>query len=175
MRVETVTEPDVDAATDEAICRLQRRAFPATEQFRHGRHWIHHARPGDVHVLLWDDGRPMAQAVVFWAEAAQGRLACLGNVCSDPDVRGRGWASECVRKAVDVARTRAVDWALLFSDELNRGFYEKRGFEHIEHAVWYTRTDGTTYAHGADGVCMVLIVGDRPWPTDKLVLDIEMF
>jgi predicted N-acetyltransferase YhbS len=177
MRIDLVTEPEVDPATDEAICLLQQRAFPATEEFRHGRQWIHHTRPGDVRILAWDNERLVAQVVLYWAAAPQGRVAGLGNVCSAPEARGGGFASACVRHAVDLARGRAVDWVILFCDESALDFYRKLGFEHVDHAVWHTRTNGTTYAHAEahDDVCMVLTVDDRPWPTDKVPLDIEDF
>ena len=175
MRIDVVTEPDVDAATDEAICRLQRRAFPTTEQFGDGRQYIHHTRAGDVGVLAWVADQLVGQVVLYWAAADQGRLACLGNVCSDPDVRGRGYVSACVRRAVDLARDGRADWMLLFCREPTPGFYRRFGFERVDHAVWHTRTDGSTYAHGHDDVCMVLRLADRPWPTETLLLDIENF
>jgi len=90
MRLAVVTEAEIDAATDEAIRRLQRRAFPATEAFRTGRYYIHRPRPDDVYVLVWRDDQLIGQVVLYWAAAEQGRMACLGNVCSDPDARGTG-------------------------------------------------------------------------------------
>lgn len=175
MRIEVLTEPDVDAATDEAICRLQYRAFPMIERFERERHWIHDARPGDIRVLAFEDDQLIGQTVVYWASTDRGRVGGLGNVCSDPDHRGQGYVAACIRHAIGEGRDRSVDWLLLFSREENVSFYAKFGFERVDHDVWVTRTDGTIYAYDRDSVCMVMTLSDRPWPSGKLVLDIEKF
>ncbi|MFW6146077.1 MAG: GNAT family N-acetyltransferase [Planctomycetota bacterium] len=175
MRVDVVAESQVDAATDEAIRRLQRRAFPDAEQFRHGRYWIHRPRPDDLYILAWQDDRIVGQAVLYRASPAPGRVACLGNVCSDPDVRGRGYASACVRRALEEARRDGADWALLFCDPGTTNFYRRLGFEAIDHDVRFTRPDGTTRPHPPGDVGMAQRLGARDWPNGTVVLDIDVF
>ncbi|NLF30842.1 MAG: GNAT family N-acetyltransferase [Planctomycetes bacterium] len=170
-----MAESRVDAATDEAICHLQRRAFPATEEFRHGRYWIHRPGPDDLYVLAWQDDRLVGQTVLYQATAPQGRLACLGNVCSDPDVRRGGYASACVRRALDEAGRLGVDWTLLFCAPATVEFYRRLGFETVGNEVRFTRPDGSTRPHPPGDAAMVAAVSGRPWPDGPVVLDIDVF
>ncbi|MCA9320291.1 MAG: GNAT family N-acetyltransferase, partial [Planctomycetes bacterium] len=54
------------------------------------------------------------------------RLANIGGVCTLPQVRGRGLASELVSALVDDARRRGLDGAILWSDRPS--FYARMGF-----------------------------------------------
>ncbi len=175
MRVDVVAESQVDPPTDAAIRRLQRRAFPATEPFRHGRYWIHRPRPDDLYVLAWQEDRLVGQTVLYRASARQGSLACLGNVCSDPDVRGSGVASACVRRARQEAERLGADWMLLFCGPGTAKFYERLGFRAIDSDVRFARPDGTTRGHPPGDMGMALSVGERPWPAGRIELDIDVF
>jgi len=175
MQLTVVPESKIDASTDEAIRRLQLRAFPDTDQFRISRYYIHRPQPDDVYVLAWQDDQLIGQVVVYWAALPQGRMACLGNVCSDPDARGSGCASAAVELAIDAGRDRGVDWITLFCKSHLVPFYERLGFVVVDHDIWITRPDGTTAARHHEDLCMVLALGNAAWPTEKLQLDIDDF
>ena len=179
MRVDLVIEPDVAEPVDVGIRRLQVRAFPRTEQMRRSRHDVHVARPGDVHVLAWASDVLAAHAVLFWAEGrtADRRmpLACLGNICSDPDYRGRGFASACMARAMELAADKAVEVALLFCGLEVEGFYARFGFAAIPNAPRCTRGDGTTYHCSQHDLCMAALVGRGDWPSEAVTVDIEDF
>jgi predicted N-acetyltransferase YhbS len=178
MRVDLAVEPDLAEPVDAAIRRLQVRAFPRTERMRNSRHDVHVARPGDVHVLAWAEDVLVGQVVVFWAEGrtADRRmpLACLGNVCSDPDYRGRGLASACMTRAMELAADKEVEAVLLFCGREVEGFYARFGFATIDNPLHCTRVDGTTYLCDHHDRCMAALAGDD-WPSDAVTVDIEDF
>ncbi len=80
-----------------------------------------------------------------------------------------------MRRAVDVARRRGVDWIVLFCNRTVEPFYAQFGFAVVDHELRITRPDGTTAARRRDDLCMVMVLGDTPWPTETLQLDIDDF
>ena len=179
MRLEVVREPDVPAALDAAIMRLQQRAFPATKCFAWTRHYTHTAREGDFRVLAWLDDALVGQVVVMWAnartEAQTLRLAGLGNVCSDPDHRQTHAASACIRRALELARGQGGDGALLFCVPSLEKYYARFGFAIVPNEVYFTHADGTVFRRDHHDIRMGLMLRPQPWPTGDLYLDTEDF
>lgn len=179
IRYQIAIEPDISPSLDEAIRGLQRRAFPHEQLFRSSRHYVHVARRGDQRVLAWEGESLVAQSVALWGQAlfADGRLllAAVGNVCSDPDHRGRGLADACMIRVMNLAWRRGCDAALLIAGEDLVDFYARYGFERIDNAVVHTRPDGTKRVRDEEGLMMAVSLGDRPWPTGQLTLNLEAF
>ena len=179
MRIEAVREPELDEATNAAVLRLQQRAFPACEQYRWTRHYTHVARPGDPRVLAWEGTALIGQVVLMWAmgRSDQGplRLACIGNVCSDPDHRRTGAASRCMEHALELAAHEGADGALLFCRPLLETWYARLGFAAVRNEVFLARPDGTVYRRDWHDIRMGRMLTDRPWPAGDLYLDIEDF
>ena len=175
MQLKVVRESEVDATLDKAIRQLQLRAFPGTKEFVDSRYYIHKLQPDDLYVLAWDNEQLIGQTVVYFASCSQGQLACLGNVCSAPDARGKGCAQSAVGRAIEEARGRGCDWVVLFCSEQVSAFYGGLGFKVVDHNVWVTRTDGSTYTRHHDDICMIYPLSDIPWPSGKMQLEIEEF
>lgn len=57
-----------------------------------------------------------------------GRSAYLGDMCTDPDYRGRGYGSTLLETAMKWAREQGAGWASLFATESGRSVYLKAGF-----------------------------------------------
>lgn len=63
--------------------------------------------------------------------AVTATVAAVMNVCTDPDCRGRGYASALIRSAHEEAATHAtVDFAALFAGLEQAAFYERFGYFH---------------------------------------------
>jgi GNAT superfamily N-acetyltransferase len=119
------------------ILRLQHSAFPATADFAAQRWW--HTPPEDED--LWftlPDGEgglaASARVILRGVGTAAGRLrvAGIGNVCSRPDLRGRGFAKGCMQAVRDwLARGGQADFGLLFTGPKVREFYAKLGWREV--------------------------------------------
>lgn len=178
MRIEVVREPDVDERLDAAIRRLQVRAFPTTELFKVSRHYTHAARPGDLRVLAWEDAALAGQVVVFFGRrlnAGQARIAGIGNVCTDPDFRGRGYVRACMDRALAEACGGRAAWALLFCSDQRRPMYERFGFAVVDNEIDLTRPDGTRYRRDRHDLRMIAPLCEPGLPDGELVLDLEDF
>ena len=184
MHLQVVAQPDVDDALDAAIRALQVAAFPRTAAFREHRFFRHRPRAGDLLVLAWEAERLAAEAALYWARATQEAphasclaLACLGNICSDPrsDLRGAGYASACVRRALDEGRRGGAAHALLFCRRTLLRYYERFGFRTVDNAFRFTRPGGVTVASGHEhGMALALAEG-ATWPRGSLELDVDDF
>jgi GNAT superfamily N-acetyltransferase len=179
IRIEVVREPDIDPATNAAIMRLQTRAFPKTECFAWTRHYRHIARSGDFRVLAYSGDTAVGQVTLLWG-AARGeggtlRLACIGNVCSDPDYRGTHAASICLEHALKVARQEGGDGSLLFCGASLEKFYQRFGFAIVPNEVFFTHADGEIFRRDHRDIRMGKMLTDRPWPMGALYLDTEDF
>jgi predicted GNAT family N-acyltransferase len=179
MRIDVVREPDVPAALDAAIMRLEQRAFPKTVQFATSRHYIHVARPGDFRVLAWLDDMLVGQVTITWAiaKSAAGtwRLAEVGNVCSDPDHRKEHAPSACMERAMEQARQDGGDGALLFCGASLEKFYARFGFGVVPNEILLTHIDGTVFRRDHRDLRMGLMLTDQTWPQGELHLDTEDF
>jgi predicted N-acetyltransferase YhbS len=183
MRLQTVPQSAVTPDLDAQVRALQIAAFPQTAEFRLHRYYRHRPRPGDVLLLAWDGERLVAEVALYWAWARIDgspdalRLACIGNVCSDPgpDVRGRGHASACVERALQEARAGRADHALLFCRLTLQGYYARFGFRTVDNVVRLTRSDGTTFVSGHQCGMALDVGAAASWPAGRLVLDVDDF
>ena len=183
MTIEIVAEPELPAGLDAAVMRLQQRAFPHEALFARSRHYVHRPRPGDLRVLAMAEGRPVGQVVLYRARARHGggmlKVACLGNVCSDPDFRGRGAAGRCLDAALEQARRGDCDWALLFCAEVLTGFYGRYGFVAVDHAGLRVTAPGEPpRPYPKCDVMMAAPLGGQEggrWPAGEVTLDIDVF
>ncbi len=67
-----------------------------------------------------------------------GNTGYLQNVYTLPNYRGRGLASELVKKIMQDAKDRNVGRLLLHASEMGRPVYEKLGFEDVTKEMIYT-------------------------------------
>jgi hypothetical protein len=182
MRLETIPQRAVAPDLDARLRALQVAAFPQTAAFRQHRHYRQPPRAGDLLLLAWEGERLVAEVALYWARARPDdgspalRLACIGNVCSDPapEIRGRGYAAACVERAIEESRAGRADHALLFCRRTLEGYYARFGFRVVDNVFRLTRLDGTTFASGHE-LSMALAVRDAPWPASGLELDIDDF
>jgi len=179
VRIELVRESSVDASLDVVIRQLQQRSFPGTAQFRDSRHYIHQPRPGDERVLAWDGQALVGGVMIYWANASaggwQGRLACVGNVCSDPDRRGQGIASACMERTMQAARDAEAAGALLFCQAKLEPFYTRFGFVRIHNPIFLHRPDGAQFERDNHDTRMAAVVRGAAWPNGAITLDIDDF
>ncbi len=179
MRIDVTREGDVEERLDRAIQDLQRRAFPHEARFETSRHYVHPAGPDDLRVLGWSGGELVAQVVGFWIHARAGertlRLLGLGNVCSDPDRKGQGFAGQLIERTLEEARRGGADFALLFCRPALESYYARFGFVKVANPILLTRPDGTTYTREARDSRMAAPLTDAAWPEGPLVLDVDDF
>lgn len=179
LRTQVVCESQIGPSLDAAICRLQFRAFPHKEQFHHSRHYKHIPRPDDRRVLAWRGEELVSQVVMVRAILTAGGedspVIGLGNVCSDPDARGIGAASACLREAMELARTDRAEWAILFCRAELADFYGRFGFEPFDNEVTLTHPDGSTFQRDWHDQRYVARLTGRALPEGPLKLDIEDF
>lgn len=57
-----------------------------------------------------------------------GRSAYIGDMCTEPSYRGRGYGTRLLDEAMEWARGAGAGWASLFSTESGRAVYVKAGF-----------------------------------------------
>lgn len=86
---------------------------------------------GDVTLEVREAGLLVSQLDIYWRTVRAGRrrtnVMAVGNVCTAPAARGRGYASALVTAAHTVGRRRGVSHAALWSDYL--GFYRPHGYQ----------------------------------------------
>jgi GNAT superfamily N-acetyltransferase len=68
-------------------------------------------------------------------------VAAIGGVFSSPEVRGQGWASACVEKCLEEAKSAGAVAAFLWTDK--GSFYEKWGFQAVGRQ-WLLRLNSGT-------------------------------
>jgi GNAT superfamily N-acetyltransferase len=76
------------------------------------------------HVVVRDDGRPVACASLF---AGDGH-AFVTNVGTLPEARGRGFGTQATVAVLDIATSRGAGRATLTASKMGRGVYARIGF-----------------------------------------------
>ena len=85
--------------------------------------------------LAEEDGKIVSAAVVCYYQLIpsvsnpSGNTGYLQNVYTRPEYRGRGLASELVKRIVEDAKKRKVSRLLLNATDMGRTVYEKIGFQ----------------------------------------------
>jgi GNAT superfamily N-acetyltransferase len=84
-------------------------------------------------VICWDDdGRALSHAGAVVrdgrADGSPARIGGVGGVKTHPQARGRGLASQAIRRAMDLFRGQGVDFALLVCEPHLVPFYERIGW-----------------------------------------------
>ena len=88
-----------------------------------------------IGLLVEEDGRVLAGAGILFHDFAphwmdfEPTRAYLLNFYTAPESRGRGYANELLRAAVDECRARRVALVTLHASKFGRPIYEKFGFK----------------------------------------------
>ena len=118
-----------------AVLDLLETAFALREVFELYMRHDPALRPEDM-LLALHDRRPVSCVQIFTKQVRlRGEslsLGGIGSVATDPGHRGRGLASELLRRADDEMRARGMALALLFSDRFS--FYGRLGWLSVAQA-----------------------------------------
>jgi GNAT superfamily N-acetyltransferase len=86
--------------------------------------------PGALIFEMKNGDDVLSHVDLYWRRIVVGpttiTVAAIGQVCTDPDHRGLGYASALVRRAHAAAREHPIGYACLFSAYF--GLYEKLGY-----------------------------------------------
>ncbi|MFD1794541.1 GNAT family N-acetyltransferase [Paracoccus aurantiacus] len=114
----------VELTDDLETCRhLRRRVFIEEQGVSEAEEWDGRD-PEALHVLGWQDDRPVATARMF----IEGDTGKIGRVCVLRSARGTGAGAAIMRYAVDALRERGIAKAKLSSQVQAIPFYERLGF-----------------------------------------------
>jgi GNAT superfamily N-acetyltransferase len=107
-------------------------------------------------------------------------VAAIGQVCTDPDHRGRGLASALLASVHEWAASHeTIRFAALFAGGEQRPFYERLGYSHPDGAEdagflvrplerRYEVPDGPDAAYGGDEPPPVEVVETPIWPDGRV-------
>lgn len=105
-----------------AIAELNDRVFfngAPNEMFRRWPAVFSEANRRNLFVCV-EEGRLLSHAGAavrgVLIEGAETGVACIGCVCTDPEARGRGWATGCVEAICHEAHAQGADFALISGD-----------------------------------------------------------
>ncbi len=79
-----------------------------------------------VHILLLEDGIPVATCRIFWSDEMSSYV--LGRLAVLKECRGRGFGAETVKEALGQVQRMGGKELMLHSQCRAAGFYEKLGF-----------------------------------------------
>jgi len=112
------------------------------------------------------------------------RLAWVGMVLTDPEHRGKGYATRLMQVALDWLRGRGVEWIKLDATDMGRPIYLKLGFQDeapVERWSWTPRpVDAPSLSPGtldfeldleAFGACRKSLLEDLSRPGEMAVTD----
>jgi len=181
MDVTCTPERDLSDSQAREIIDLQHAAFVETPEFAHQR-W-YHTRPADED--LWFTVGDGSGKLVGSVRLVHRRIGTNGgervvggiaNVCSHPDVRGRGAARAALRAAQDyIAGGGQIDYGMLFCGPTVRGFYAKLGWHEIDNGLVYIDPAGRRQTSEPDSTgCTMLLAGRQTveqWPEGEIDLN----
>lgn len=129
------------------------------------------ARP-NWYAFLSHQGRWVSMLEIVERQARVGtqevRLGLIGAVTTVPRARGRGYASELLRKSVQFLRDqRSCEFAWLMCGEGLIGFYERLGWQRVEGGYRFDQPGGTVRGELA---AMVFPCQAASWPEGELDL-----
>lgn len=111
---------------------------------------------GGTHVLIREDGRPIAHASIVGRMLETGgrglRTGYVEAVATDPTHQGRGLATAVMRTVEDFIREHYELGALSTAVD---GFYERYGWERWLGPTWVRTATGPERTSGDDGSVMV--------------------
>lgn len=101
----------------------------------------------DLRVLVESDEQLVCHIGIYRREATWNgrklRVGGIGGVVTHPDFRRRGLASVALNAAIQTLKDeRATDFALLFCEPHNVGFYAGRGWKPFAGEVWAEQPGG---------------------------------
>lgn len=129
--------------------------------------------PINWHVLAWADETLVCHVGIVEQAATVGgepvQLGGISGVVTEPDWRGRGLASEAMRRAAEhMRRSTAADYGLLLCLQERVTFYGRLGWQQITAPLFFTDWRGETVQTGL--AIMMLPLRDRPWAGGRIEL-----
>jgi len=168
MRIERIEEARLTPADEAEIAALLRRCF--VTDFGERSYFVqrHHVR-----VVARDEDVILGQMGLCLRAIRMGErlvdIVGLGDVCTAPERRGEGIASQLMVAAIAEARAMPADFFVLFGD---RPLYAGAGFARQTNVLRYLDMEGacTGEVHvGRRGGLMILPLGGLDWDADAEV------
>jgi GNAT superfamily N-acetyltransferase len=132
MRIDVRPVAELTAEEQAALRALSAAVYPPEVSAAWPGRFIEWA-PAQWSVICWDeDGQSLAHAGAILregrADGGPARIGGIGGVKTHPRARGRGLASQAIRRALDLFRDQDVDFVLLVCEPHLIPFYERLGW-----------------------------------------------
>lgn len=105
---------------------------------------------GDPTLEAWDGPDLAASVDIYWrrvlCDVLEVEVCAIGQLCTNPAYRRRGFASALIRAAHELADRRGVRWAALFSSHLS--FYTRLGYSAVPRGPRYFLVASTSWPPG---------------------------
>lgn len=151
-----------------SVQRLEEKAF-GIDNGEDSIQWIEKA---EWHILIWEKNILAAHIEVtertVTVSSKEIKVGCVGGVCSDPTMRGKGLASKAVLETHELIKNKlGLDYAILLTGEDEAPFYDKFGYSIInEPCVMEQKSGKVIY----EDVVMALPLNDSSWPKGAIDL-----
>lgn len=130
-------------------------------------------RPKDLHFVLYSDGQPVSHAGVLRrvvrVNGEPVTVGGVGGVVTVPEAQRKGFAWRLMKHAARFIELEwKVDAGLLFCLPTMVAYYEALGWQALERDVLIDQPRGRV---AAPMCVMVLLLGERPWPSGTVELE----
>lgn len=151
-----------------AFSKLEERAFGNDDE-ENQIEWIESA---DWHMLIWQDellvGHVEFSERIINIDSTAIKVGCIGGVCTDPSMRGKGLASVLLKKANEYLKTNLdLEYAILLTSNELEAFYNKFGYTIVKTPCLMEQKVGKV---NFEDIVMVLPLKDKSWP--KGIIDL---
>lgn len=151
-----------------SIQNLEQKAF-GIDDGEDSIQWIEKA---DWHIMIWKDeilaGHVEVTERTVTVDAKPVKAGCIGGVCTDPEMRGKGLASKAVIESHELIKNKLeLGYAILLTGSDEAPFYDKFGYSILnEFCVMEQKSGKVEY----EDIVMTLPLNDEPWPEGKIDL-----